>query len=131
MEDSEFSPRQYRALVCLAAGGSNKEAADLAGVSVRAIETWKSKSNFQRLLREATVRVFDQAIAELVLGAQEAAEQLRGIITDEETPARIKISAISTLLTNASKARDWAMEARIQKLEGMVDCDNRQQNSET
>lgn len=126
----ELSPKQYRALVTLAAGGSNQEAATIAGVSVRSIETWKKKPNFQQQLREATSKVFDQAIAELVLGAQDAAKQLRAIIVDEEISERTRLSAIAILLSNAAKARDWSIEERLERVELVLDGNSQEPDRE-
>lgn len=117
----ELSPKQYRALVTLAAGGSNQEAASVAGVSVRSIENWKAKPNFQQQLRNATSKVFDMGMATLVLGVEDACKELCRIVTSEETSDRTKISAIATLLGNAARVRDWSVEERLEKVEAALD----------
>lgn len=116
----ELSVRQYRALCCLLAGGTQEEAAREADCSVSSIEKWKKKPGFSKLLKESIAKVYDAALAELTLGAMSAAKALREIIDDAETPSRVKISAIATLLSHAEKAKQFAIEERLERLEDLA-----------
>lgn len=106
----------------LAAGYSNQEVASKTSVTTRTIVRWKSEPEFQKLLKEASMRMFDAAIAELCLGSVEAAKQLREIINDENVPARVKISAIQCLLGTASRVRDWHNQERLERIEAALDA---------
>lgn len=124
----DFSPKQYKALLHLAAGATNKEAAEASDVALRTIESWKNRDDFQAKLRRAITRVYDGAIAELVLGAQDAAKELRRMISDEDLPARTRLGAINTLLTHAAKAREATLEQRLENLEGLLDESHTEEN---
>lgn len=116
----ELSIKQYRALCCLLAGGTQEEAAREAGCSVSSIEKWRKKPDFARLLRQSIAKVYDATLAEIVLGSMSAAKALRQIIDDDETPSRVKISAIATLLSHAEKAKQFAIEERLERLEDLA-----------
>jgi hypothetical protein len=126
----ELTPKQCIALTSLAAGASNKEAAEAAGVALRTIESWKSKPHFQGMLRTAVNKMLDAALAELVAGSQEAAKELRGIITNPETPSRIKVTAIGVLFDNAVKVKNWHLEDRLTRVEVVLDGTNSGENTE-
>lgn len=117
----ELSIKQYRALCCLLAGGTQEEAAREAGCSVSSIEKWRKKPDFARLLKQSIAKVYDATLAEIVLGSMSAAKALRQIIDDDETPSRVKISAIATLLGHAEKAKQSALEERLERIEGLLD----------
>lgn len=117
----EFSPKKIIALCRLAAGDSNQQSADAAGVSLSALEKWKRDPEFKKQLREASNKIFDMAIAELCSGAVESAKELRRIIADDNVSDRVKISAIQILLNTAARSRDWEQEARLERLEAALD----------
>ncbi|MBD2303617.1 helix-turn-helix domain-containing protein [Nostoc sp. FACHB-190] len=122
MED--LTPEKIKALTMLSAGYTLQQTADKTGVTIKTISRWKLDPEFQKLLKEASMRMFDSAISELCLGSIEAAKQLRGIINDEDVPARVKISAIQCLLGTASRVRDWHNEERLERLEAAIDANN-------
>lgn len=117
----ELTPKQYLALTRLAAGSTNQDAADSAGVSLRTIEGWKGKPHFQKLLKTAVNMMFDAALAELVSGSQDAAKELIKIISDPNTPPRTKISAIGVLFDTAAKVKQWNLEDRLGYVESAID----------
>lgn len=120
----ELNPKQAKALTLLAAGCTNAEAAKGAGVSSRTIDNWKSKPDFQKLLSFAVQAQLNASLAQLVAGASDAVKELNSIIISPDTPSRVKVSAISVLLSNAMKVREWALEDRLEALEGTLDGDN-------
>jgi hypothetical protein len=126
----DLAPNQVKALIKLAAGSGDEEAAQAAGVTVRSVQNWKKQPNFKSMLRQAVAATYDAAIAELVDGAKDAARELKEIITDPDTPKRVKVSAIATLLEIASKAKQTILEERLERLEGIVDGDEPSQNQE-
>lgn len=117
----DISIAQYKALCLLASGKSNEEVAREAGVSTRTIERWKKDPRFEKHLREASAKMFDCAIAELCSSAVETAKELRQIILDEDTPKRVKVSAIQVLLSTAARAKESLLEERLEKLEAALD----------
>ena len=120
-----LTPIQNQALCLLAAGYNLDEVAKQTGVTTRTISKWKTIENFDRLLKDAVSKVFDAAIAELVSGSREAAKELKLIIADADTPARVKVNAIQVMLSNASKAKDYMLEERLENLETILDEQNK------
>lgn len=116
-----LTPAQNLALCLLASGYSTKEVAEQAGVTSKTIERWKSKPNFEKLLRDAIAKTYDAAVAELCSGARDAAKELKRIINDPDVPSRTKVTAISVLLSNASKAKDTILEERLERVENSLD----------
>jgi len=100
---------------------TQEEAAREAGCAVSSIEKWRKKPDFARLLKQSIAKVYDATLAEIVLGSMSAAKALRQIIDDDETPSRVKISAIATLLGHAEKAKQSALEERLERIEGLLD----------
>jgi hypothetical protein len=117
----ELTPKQAIALTHLVAGATNGEAAKAAGVSKRSVEAWKALPEFKKHLKVAVNQMLDESLAELVLGSKAAVKELNTIIADEETPTRTKLSAISILLSNAAKVRDWYLEERLESIESALD----------
>ncbi len=126
----DLTPKQCIALTSLAAGSSNKEAAEAAGVALRTVESWKSNPQFKKMLRVAVNQMFDAALAELTAGSQDAAKELRSIIVNPETPSRTKITAIAVLFDNAAKVRGWYLEDRLAHVEETLDGANSSKNSQ-
>jgi hypothetical protein len=102
----ELSHTQYKAITMLVAGYTFKEVASKTGVAVKTIERWRKLPTFKNLVQESQLKCFESAIAELVVESRKAAKELNLIIKDCDTPTRVKVSAISTLLTFASKIKD-------------------------
>ena len=118
-----LTPEQYRVLTQIAAGYSNNEVAKKHGVTVKTIENWRKLPKFKQLLREALSECFDAAVAELVQHSQRAARELNFIIQDPDTPSRVRVSAITAMLTFASKAKDAHLESRLEELEKLLEHD--------
>lgn len=112
-----LTPIQNQALCLLASGFPAETVAKSTGVSRRTIDRWSKHPEFNRLLRESVAKVFDIAIAELVNGSRQAAQELKNIISDPDVPSKTKVSAINVLLTNAARAKDSILEERLEKLE--------------
>ena len=121
MEDLNLTPIQLRVLVALAAGKSNIEAAAEAGISVSTLEKWKRNPAFKKKLFESSAKLFDVTLAQLSLASSDAVKILVGIIEDDETPAKIKVSAISVVLSFSKYAREFLLESRIAALEEFLE----------
>ena len=120
----ELTPIQIRILCLLASGKTKKEIYDITEVSSATIDRLSKNLTFKSKLREITTSVYDAALAELCNGAVIAAIELNKIIENPETPAKVKISAISTLFTHAGKAKDFVLQDRLEKIELLLNEDN-------
>ncbi|WP_414588983.1 hypothetical protein [Scytonema sp. PCC 10023] len=113
--------RQHEAIIYIATGATNKQAADAVGVSISAIEKWRRNEDFQKLLQTAIQQIYSAAIAEVAKGAMAAAKELRRIAVDPDASDRVKISAISVLFSQLEKSREWELEARLERVERLLD----------
>jgi len=121
LDPHNLTVQQYRALTKIAAGYSNNETAATMGVSIKCIESWRKLPGFKQLLREALSQCFDAAVAELVLQSQQATRELSRIAFDPDTPSRVRVSAITAMITFASKSKDAHLETRLEQLEKAID----------
>ncbi|KAB8316172.1 hypothetical protein SD81_028270 [Tolypothrix campylonemoides VB511288] len=90
-------------------------------MSLSTIEKWKQKADFQELLQSAIQEIYIQSIAELGLGATEAARELRRIIGDPDVSDRVRISAIALLFGQLERFKSWQLEQRLEKVESLLD----------
>lgn len=113
--------RQHTAILHLATGASNKEAAAAAGISLSCLDKWKQNKDFQVLLSEAIQKIYLVGVAELAKGALESARELRRIAGDPDASDRVKISAITVLFGQLEKSRAWDLEQRLERLEEVLE----------
>ena len=123
-----LTPLQNKALTLLAAGRTEDEVVAETGIGKRTVTRWKTNPKFKEKLQEAVALTYDAGIAELVAGSQEAARELKRIISDPEVPTKNKISAINVLLSHGAKAKDSALERRLERLEGTLDGTDTEQD---
>lgn len=122
---------QNKALNLLAAGRTEKEVAAETGVGARTISRWKTNPHFKALLSQASAAMYDMAVAELVAGSQDAAKELKRIISDPDVSSKTKISAINVLLSNAARAKESILERRLERLEENLNGLDTEQDTET
>lgn len=115
---------QTKALCLLAAGYSKRDVAKQTSISESCLQKWSKQPAFKQKLREAVAASYDAAIAELCSGSREAAQELKRIISDPDVSARVKISAISTLLSNAERAKTSLLEDRLEALENSLNSNS-------
>ena len=120
-----------RALCLLAAGYSRKQVAKQVGITEATLRGWARHPEFKKQLRNAVAEIYNSAIAELCSGSREAAQELRRIINDPDVSARVKISAISTLFSNAEKAKAGLLEDRLEALENSLNGNNQAVTDDT
>ena len=120
----ELSLKQYQALCYLVAGYTHEEVSEKTGISTRTLTNWKTQPNFKTELKNAVSKVYDAAIAELVCGSQLAAKELKRIVSDPEVGDRVKIQAITTLLSHAGKSKEWQLQERLEHLEDKLNGTN-------
>lgn len=117
----KLTPKQNRALTLLAAGWTEDAIVAETGIGKRTIGTWKTNPKFKEKLEDAIALTYDSGIAELVAGSQVAARELKKIISDPDIPSKNKISAINVLFTHGARAKDSALERRLERLEESLD----------
>jgi predicted peroxiredoxin len=100
---------QNYALCMLAAGIPVAQVASTLGIARSTIYTWENDPKFEKKLNRAVERIYQAALSELVCNASKATQELVRIIESEDVPERVKISAISTLLTHIRHAREAHM----------------------
>lgn len=98
-EKENINPEHLEAIVMSACGHSIQMIADKYDVSYRTIQNWRSRPDFQRLVKQCTVEIFDKAISNISLGAEAASNELQRIIEDADTPIRLKLQAISLIFS--------------------------------
>ena len=130
IDDVDLTANKNRALCLLAAGYQKKEVVKELGIGEVTLRNWTKEPQFKKKLREAVAASYDAAIAELCSGSREAAQELKRIISDPDVSARVKISAISTLLTNAEKAKTSLLEDRLEALENMINSSSQVVNND-
>ncbi len=114
---NDLSLIQYRAICILVSGGSIEEAAQVADCTVGNIKKWKTRPDFKRAMQQAILKVYEASLSELVLGASRAAKELNAIIANPEGSDRVKVTAISTLFSNANVAKQLILDERLSALE--------------
>lgn len=102
----ELTVIQSKAIALIVAGYSHRDVAIKLSVTQESISKWHQLTHFQEHKQKAIDTLYDAAMAELIDGAQEAIRELRYIINNRETPQRIKVSAITTLLNTISKHKE-------------------------
>lgn len=121
--DDDLNYPQYKALCCLVAGGSLQDAANEAGVALITVKKWKARPDFKRKLRDSLIKIYEAGLAEILLGASEAAKELRAIISNPECSDRVKVSAITALFTQATNAKNLVIDERVSALENALNGD--------
>jgi hypothetical protein len=116
-----MTPLHYKAVCLIAAGHSDVDVAEATGITTRTLQRWRKLPEFKKLTQSAVRECFDAGISELVSGVREAASELKRIIADDDTSSRVKISAITSLLTFASKSMDLHLQERVENLENKID----------
>jgi hypothetical protein len=97
-------------LVALAGGRTVKDAADLAGVSLRTATRRLADPGFRRRVTQARAAMVERALVELAAGAAAAVGALRDLHTGQNTPPAVRQSAARSYLELGTRLRE-AVEA--------------------
>lgn len=104
----------------LAAGLSQEQAAEAAGTSARTVRRWLTKGMADEVA-EARAEVIARATAVLGSSALLAAESLREMLTDDETPRGDRLRAAMAVLRTAREWRESeVLEERIRDVEAAL-----------
>lgn len=120
----ELSPSQIQAITVLATGGTNREAAEAAGVSERSIEKWRSENSaFLDLVESIALEIFNQSIRKAVSAANKCVDKLISIVENDDLPARTQIKACEVLLSHGEKLTLAQVQRRIKTIEEALEDD--------
>ena len=120
--ESKLTPKQETAVLALLAEPTIAEAARSACVSQRSLHRWLSDPQFEGVYRLARRRAFGQAVAQLQQTATLAVQTLRTLLTQDNTPAHVRVSAARNVLTFAREGIEFEdFDARLTALENRSD----------
>lgn len=118
MTDNRVQTRRERALVVLAGGGTQAEAAAAANVSERTIRRWLASPDFLAKLRQTTDEHLGQAMRELAAGTRGALAVIANIMGDGELSPSVRLRATQLWLEAVWKAREqYELTERVTELE--------------
>lgn len=115
-----FNLSQYKVITYLAAGYSIEHTEHLTGVPKKQIESWINSEEFNKLLIEASSKIFDSAISRLVAASETAVDHLIRILESDESSDRVRMQAIKMILEYSARAKDCQLENRLQALEEAI-----------
>jgi hypothetical protein len=108
-------------IAALAAGRSQADAAQMAGVSRKTVERRVKDPAFLEAVDVARGDLLGRTLDVLSAGALEGAMALRVIVLDKEQPAAARVSAARALLSGVLAWRDqFELAERVDRLERMV-----------
>lgn len=114
--DDEYTPKQHRVALDLAAGRSVRQAAQTSGVSRTTVFDWLKDSGFKLLVTKLRGRILDRAVGQFTRDALKARATLRKLLDDDS--ATVRLRAAEVMLTAGMKLRDHAeLDARLLALE--------------
>jgi hypothetical protein len=116
-----LSPKQRRALLALADGATNRQAAQQAGVSERSIQRWRSAPAFAEALRTAEGDRLSDVARQLTALSLTAAATLAEILDDKTLPVFARLRAAQLVLEHGQRLHDMRLfAARLDALEAIA-----------
>ncbi len=116
-----LSPKQHRALLALADGATNRQAAQQAGVSERSIQRWRSAPAFAEALRTAEGDRLSDVARQLTALSLTAAATLAEILDDKTLPVSARLRAAQLVLEHGQRLHDMRLfAARLEALEAIA-----------
>jgi hypothetical protein len=113
-----LSPKQRRALLALADGATNRQAAQQAGVSERSIQRWRSAPAFAEALRTAEGDRLSDVARQLTALSLTAAATFAEILDDKTLPVFARLRAAQLVLEHGQRLHDMRLfAARLEALE--------------
>ena len=119
METSDnFSPKKRAAILSLAIGSTQQEAAKSAGVSEGTIVRWAKDSGIQSEIRLQQGQIYSVAIGQLVAACNTAAQALAEIAGSKLAKDTARVAAASKILEIVRDKVELAgLEQRLEALE--------------
>ncbi len=103
---------QDKALAALAAGCTQKQAAEAASVDERTVRRWLPEPAFHDQLRQFRSAALEEALTVLAGGATEAARRLLALATEPHPSGSVRLSACRTVL---QLSHDWTVASEIER----------------
>ena len=100
---STLSAAQHQAIELLAMRKSQKDVADILGVTPKTIYKWKQIVEFQWELRQRAKEALRDTVNNLQITSSDAVETLAEVMRNEDAPANVRIDAASKILTHTNK----------------------------
>lgn len=105
-------------IAALAAGRTQKEAAEAAGVTDRTVRARLERPDFRAAVARQRAATLERAAGALAALIDEAAATLREVMADEEAPATARVHAARTVLQLGRELHERAtFEERLAALE--------------
>lgn len=117
-----LSPAQHRALAALLTERTTRTAAERAGVPIRTLYKWLGGDDaFRAALAASEAQLLDTAMRRLLALQADALDALQVVLTSEDTPPAVKVSAAGRVLDALLKLRELrSVEERLAALEAQV-----------
>jgi hypothetical protein len=98
MTGERLTSRQLRVAEALLREGTQKAAAERAGVSVRTVQRMLADPSFEAAMSQLRREAFQHALVRIQALASDATEVIRSIATDESEAASVRVRAAQILL---------------------------------
>jgi hypothetical protein len=115
----KLKAKQVLAINVLSMGGTKKQAAETANVTLATIDSWYEQVEFLSAIEEKTNEFCDQVYRKIIAASNLATKTLIDIINDENTKDRDKITASCKILDLALKRQDYLLMKKIELLQDM------------
>lgn len=116
--NDSLSPKKSLAVLSLASGFTQVEAASAANVSESTLVRWTKDAEFQASVRATQSQIFNMAIGRLVAGVCLAADALTEIAGNPQAKDSARVTAACKILEMVKdKVELAAIEERIRRLE--------------
>ena len=118
MTNQDLPANKIKAVEALASGATNEQAAKEADVTIRTLFRWKGQPDFAAELRRVNSEKLEAATLQLTSLLPNVILHLYSIGRDPDVAVTARVSALSTILSNALKLREhYSIEARLDELE--------------
>ena len=115
--DVKLNARQSRAIACLMTSQSDKEAAQMAGISYRTLHRWLAQDNFRAALAGALNSIMESVIKRLIAGQNDALNTLHELLKGAESES-VRRTAATDWMSIALKFLEMRQfEERLTALE--------------
>jgi hypothetical protein len=116
--EKNLTAGQWQAIASLVASGDLREAAGVAGCSVRTIRRWREDADFSAELTEAERQALRVTARRLAGASEKASDALVKIVSNENIAPGVRVRAALGILDVAIRyAAHVDLEARISALE--------------
>jgi len=117
----KLSRKQEQAIVALLEKPTVEKAAQQAGLAEKTLRLWMKKPEFQKAYRQARLQLVDEAIKQLQNSCTVAAQTLKAIAIDKQTPPASRVSACKGIFDLVFKGTEFCeIVERLDRLEKSI-----------